>query len=53
MKTASLIYEKIEKGDIDPNNETMGIKKGGELMNNIKIGGKDNQKKDQQGGCGC
>jgi len=52
LKTAQLIYEKIESGVIDVNNESLGIKKGGELAGtNFKLQEKNN--KTPEGGCAC
>jgi len=52
QKTAQLIYEKIESGVIDVNNESLGIKKGGELNpRGLKL--PDKTKSDSAGGCAC
>jgi len=52
-KTAQLIYEKIESGVIDVNNESLGIKKGGELdpSRNVKLQNKSSTS--EGGGCAC
>jgi len=52
-KTAQLIYEKIESGIIDVNNESLGIKKGGELdpSRNVKLQNKTATP--ESGGCAC
>mmetsp|Transcript_7157 Transcript_7157/g.9948 ORF Transcript_7157/g.9948 Transcript_7157/m.9948 type:complete len:216 (+) Transcript_7157:30-677(+) len=55
LKTAQLIYGKIENKEIDVDNEaeSLGIKKGGELNSNvIKINSGPN-KKENEGGCSC
>jgi len=52
LKTAQLIYEKIESGVIDVNNESLGIKKGGELAGaNFKL--QDKNKTPEGGNCAC
>jgi len=52
LKTAQLIYEKIESGVIDVNNESLGIKKGGELAGgNFKL--QDKNKAPEGGNCAC
>mmetsp|Transcript_39676 Transcript_39676/g.35417 ORF Transcript_39676/g.35417 Transcript_39676/m.35417 type:complete len:105 (+) Transcript_39676:418-732(+) len=55
LKTAQLIYGKIESKEIDIDNEaeSLGIKKGGELNSGTVKISSQNKPKDSDGGCPC